>query len=181
MIPFPNKKYNIIYADPAWKYNKRNNKNTKFGGGCNGHYKTLDKEQIYNLPVKDIADKNCYLFLWVTFPKLIEGITTFKQWGFEYKTIAFNWVKTNKTNNKPFFGIGYYTKSNSEICLLGTKGKVKPISNYVSSIVITPREEHSKKPDCIRTKIMQLCGDLPRIELFARQKAEGWDSWGNEL
>jgi N6-adenosine-specific RNA methylase IME4 len=82
---------------------------------------------------------------------------------------------------KPFFGIGYYTKSNCEICLLGTKGKVKPIRNTVSSVVISPREEHSKKPEIIRNKIIELCGDLPRIELFARQKVKGWDYWGNQI
>ena len=185
MINFPEEapaiKYQIIYADPPWKYNARNNKNTKFGGGCDAHYDCLSKEEIWNLPINKIADDNCYLFLWVTFPNLPQCIETFKHWGFQYKTIAFNWVKTNKNNGKPFFGIGYYTKSNSEVCLLGIKGKVKPESNYVSSIVINPREQHSKKPDCVRDKIVELCGDLPRIELFARQKVEGWDCWGNEV
>ena len=176
-----NKKYNIIYADPPWKYNSRNNKKTKFGGGCDGHYKTLSKEEIWNLPIDKISDDNCYLFLWVTFPKLLKGIETIKQWGFTYKTLGFSWIKTNKNNNKPFFGVGYYTKSNCEICLLATKGKVKPVSNFVSSVVIKPRYEHSKKPDCVRDRIVELCGDLPRIELFARQRTEGWDVWGNEV
>ena len=75
----------------------------------------------------------------------------------------------------------FYTKSNSEICLLGIKGKVKPITNYISSVIIEPKEKHSKKPDLIRNKIVDLCGDLPRIELFARQKIDGWDHWGNEV
>ena len=181
MIHFPDKKYNIIYADPCWSYRDKRDKHTRMCGGATSHYKTLEMEDIYKLQVKDIADDNCYLFLWVTFPNLPQCIETFKHWGFQYKTIAFNWVKTNKNNGKPFFGIGYYTKSNSEVCLLGIKGKVKPESNYVSSIVITPREQHSKKPDCVRDKIVELCGDLPRIELFARQKVEGWDCWGNEV
>ena len=91
----------------------------------------------------------------------------------------------------PFFGVGYYTKSNTEICLLGIKGRMKPVSNYISEVVladefpdyavIAKREKHSKKPDIIRDKITELFGDLPRIELFARQEAEGWDSWGNEV
>ena len=185
MIKFPIEppaiKYQIIYADPAWKYNARNNKKTKFGGGCAAHYDCLTKEEIWSLPINDIADDNCYLFLWVTFPKLLEGIETIKRWGFEYKTLGFSWIKTNKNNDKPFFGIGYYTKSNCEICLLGTKGKVKPVRNTVSSVVISPREEHSKKPEIIRNKIVELCGDLPRIELFARQKVKGWDYWGNQI
>lgn len=176
-----NKKYNIILADPPWSYNARNNKNTKFGGGAMGHYNTLTTKQICDLPIADLADTNCALCLWVTFPRLQEGLLVMKSWGFEYKTIAFNWVKTNKKNNNPFFGIGYYTKSNSEVCLLGIKGKMKPISNKVSSIIISPREEHSKKPSVVRNRIVQLFGDLPKIELFARQKTEGWDVWGNEV
>ena len=91
-------------------------------------------------------------------------------------------MKVNKKDGRPAFGIGYYTKSGSEICLLFTKKKVlKPISNFVSSSILYPREEHSKKPDEIRDRIVQLYGDVPRIELFARQKAPGWDAWGNEI
>ena len=91
------------------------------------------------------------------------------------------WIKTNKNNGKPFFGIGYYTKSNCEVCLIAVKGKPIKVSNSVSSVIISPRQEHSKKPDQIRDKIVELCGDVPRIELFARKKAEGWDVWGNEV
>lgn len=175
------KKYNIIYADPPWQYNARNNKNTKFGGGAMGHYSTMTTEDICRLPVEDISADNCALFLWTTFPRLQEGLLVMSEWGFQYKTVGFNWVKTNKKNNNPFFGIGYYTKSNSEVCLLGIKGRMKPISNNVSSIIISPREEHSKKPAIIRDKIVELFGDLPAVELFAREKTPGWDVWGNEV
>lgn len=137
-------------------------------------------EEIKSLPIKNIASENCMLFLWVTFPNLQEGLDVIKSWGFKYKTIGFSWIKTNKKNNKPFFGIGYYTKSNCEVCLIGVKGKPIKESNSVSSVVIAPREQHSKKPDCVRDKIVELCGDKPRIELFARQHADGWDCWGNE-
>ena len=187
MIPFPNKKYNIIYADPPWKYNSRSSPNQikKYSTiKADDYYELMTMEDIYNLPVQDISSENCYLFLWVTFPLLDKAILTFKRWGFVYKTIGFNWVKTNKNDKKPFFGVGYYTKSNAEICLLGVKGKVKPKSNFVSSIIIEPRNNHSKKPDCVRDKIVELCGDLPRIELFARDKnifSQGWDVWGNEV
>jgi site-specific DNA-methyltransferase (adenine-specific) len=173
-------RYSIIYADPAWQYNKRNNSNTKFGKGAH-HYDLMHLNDIKELGVPNISDNNCALFLWVTFPRLQEGLDVIKAWGFEYKTIAFNWIKTNKNNNRPFFGIGYYTKSNTEACLLGIKGKMKPVSNKVSSVIITPREAHSKKPDIVRDKIVELFGDIPRIELFARQKVNGWDSWGNEI
>ena len=101
-------------------------------------------------------------------------------WGFRYVTVAFNWFKVNKSGT-PFFGVGYYTKSNSEIALLGIKGKMKPVSNYVSQVVISPREEHSKKPDSVRDKIIELFGEKPRIELFARQSTPGWNVWGNEV
>ena len=176
------KKYNIIYADPPWPYNIRNRDNkTKFGGGASGQYKLLTFPEIYNLNISSIAAQNCALFLWCTFPKLPQQIKTIEAWGFTFKTVGFNWVKTNKNNSKPFFGVGYYTKSNSEVCLLGIKGKMKPVSNKVSSIIISPRRKHSQKPDEVRDRIVELFGDLPRVELFARQKTEGWSVWGNEI
>ena len=176
-----NKKYNIIYADPPWSYRDKRDKHPRLCGGASAHYNTMTVEEIKNLPVNKLADDNCMLFIWVTFPNLQEGLDVIKTWGFTYKTLGFSWIKTNKKNGKPFFGIGYYTKSNCEVCLIGVKGKPIVVSNKVSSVIIAPREEHSKKPDIVRDKIVELCGDLPRIELFARQKTEGWDVWGNEV
>lgn len=135
---------------------------------------------IAALPVKEIVDDNAALILWVTFPRLKDGFAVMEAWGFRYVTVAFNWFKTNK-NGTPFFGVGYYTKSNTEIALLGVRGKMKPVSNFVSQVVVSEREEHSKKPDIVREKIVELFGDVPRVELFARQKTEGWDVWGNEV
>jgi len=175
------KKYNIIYADPPWSYRDKRDKHPRLCGGASAHYNTMTVEEIKNLPVNKLADDNCMLFIWVTFPNLQEGLDVIKAWGFTYKTLGFSWIKTNKKNGKPFFGIGYYTKSNCEVCLIGVKGKPIVVSNKVSSVIIAPREEHSKKPDIVRDKIVELCGDLPRIELFARQKVEGWDVWGNEV
>ena len=140
----------------------------------------MKNEDIYNLPIENIADDNCILFLWATFPNLQEALNTIKAWGFEYKTCGFNWIKKNK-NGTNFFGIGWYTKSNSEVCLIGTKGKAPKASNKVSQIVESVREKHSKKPDIVRDKIVEFSGDLPRIELFARNKVDGWDCWGNEV
>lgn len=105
----------------------------------------------------------------------------FKSWGFDYVTLGFSWIKLYKKSSKPCFGIGYYTKSNCEVCLLGINGKLKPVSNYVSSCVISERREHSRKPDEVRERIVQLFGDLPRIELFAWQTQQGWDCWGNDV
>lgn len=180
-IKLPKKKYNIIYADPPWKYNSKANHKTRFRGGACGHYNLMSMENIKLLPVPEIANDNCVLFLWATFPYLNEQIKLFEHWGFKYKTVGFVWVKTNKINRKPFFGVGYYAKSNAEICLMGIKGKMKPISNKVSSIIISPREIHSKKPDIVRDKIIELFGDLPRIELFARKLTKGWDVFGDQI
>lgn len=176
-----NKKYSIIYADPPWSYKDKRDKHPRLCGGASVHYPTMSIEEIKKLPIQNISAENCMLFLWVTFPNLQEGLDTIKAWGFKYKTLGFSWIKTNKKNGKPFFGIGFYTKSNAEICLIGVKGKPIKVSNSISSVVIEPREEHSKKPTSIKSKIVQLCGDIPRVELFARQKTEGWDVWGNEL
>lgn len=171
-------KYNIILADPPWAYKDKRNNDSAYGAMT---YQTMPLDEIKALPVKDIADTNCMLFLWATFPNLQPALDVIKAWGFTYKTVAFSWVKTNKKNGKPFFGCGFYTKANAEVCLLGVKGKPIKVSNKVSSIVITPREEHSKKPDVVRERIVELCGDIPRIELFARQQTPGWDVYGNEV
>lgn len=175
------KKYSIIYADPPWKYNSSANHKTRFRGGACGHYDLMSMEEIKKLPIQDIAADNCALFMWCTFPFLEEQIKLFSHWGFKYRTLGFSWIKTNPKNGKPFFGVGYYAKSNCEVCLMGIKGKMKPVSNKISSVVISPRREHSRKPDEVRDRIVQLFGDLPRVELFARQRVEGWDAWGNEV
>jgi len=170
------KKYQIIYADPPWAY--RNTGNIQ--ATANAQYETMTDEDICKLPVGGVADNNSILFLWATFPKIQEALDVMKAWGFEYKTVGFTWIKKNK-NGGNFFGVGWYTKSNAEVCLIGVKGKAPKISNSISSVVETVRERHSKKPDIIRDKIVEFCGDVPRIELFARQETEGWDVWGNEV
>ena len=175
------KKYNIIYADPPWKYNSRANHKTRFGGGAEGHYSLMTMEEIKRVPIAQLADDNCVLFLWTTFPYLEEQIKLFKHWGFKYKTLGFSWIKQNPKNRQLFFGVGYYAKSNCECCLMGIKGKMKPVSNKVSSAILSPRQEHSRKPNEARERIVELFGNLPRIELFARQQVEGWDCWGNEV
>lgn len=175
------RKYNIIYADPPWAYRDKRDKHPRLCGGASVHYPTMSLSDIEALPVADIADDNCILFLWATFPNLQESLNVIKAWGFKYKTLGFSWIKTNKKNGQPFFGIGYYTKSNCEVCLIATKGRPQIVSNKISSVLVAPRGEHSKKPDIVRDKIVELCGDVPRIELFARQKTKGWDAWGNEV
>lgn len=174
------RKYNIIYADPPWKFKTYSDKGS-LHKSADCHYLCMEIENIMNLQVSAIAADDCVLFLWVTFPLLQEGMETIRRWGFEYKTCGFNWVKKNKKADTWFMGLGYWTRSNSEICLIGTKGKPKRINRSVSQICDARIMEHSRKPDEIRNRIVKLCGDVPRAELFARQKAEGWDSFGYEI
>lgn len=138
-------------------------------------------EEIKALPVGELADKNCALFMWLTFPCLYEAIDVIKAWGFQYKTVAFVWVKQNRKSNGLFWGMGYWTRANAELCILATRGHPKRISPRVHQIIISHVEQHSKKPDEARDRIIALMGDLPRIELFARQATKGWDVWGNEV
>lgn len=174
------KKYNIIYADPPWKFQTYSEKGSlKKSADC--HYCCMQIKDIMELPVADITGEDCVLFLWVTFPLLKEGLETMKAWGFTYKTCGFNWVKKNKRADTWFMGMGYWTRSNSELCLLGTKGKPHRVSKGISQICDARIMNHSKKPDSIRDNIVALCGDVPRIELFARQQCAGWDCIGNEI
>ena len=184
-----NKKYQIIYADPPWSYSISSS--VAGGRGQNTKYRCLRPVEIYDLPVESIADENSILFIWAVYPMLPEALYTIKTWGFYYKTNAFTWIKLNKKALTPFFGMGKWTRRNTEICLLGTKGNPKAINHSISELIKSPIEEHSKKPDVIKKKIVELCGDLPRIELFARNnkqnilfgqnKFDGWDVWGNEV
>lgn len=183
MIPFPNNKYQIIYADPPWEYKENGSGNRTLTAASK--YPHMSTKDICDLPVKDICSDICILFIWATFPKLDECLEVIKAWGFEYYGLAFDWVKTNSKSNTPFWGMGYYTRQNTEICLIGVKKdkkkRIKPQVHNILSVVHSLREEHSKKPDVIRDYIVQICGDLPRIELFARQITDGWDCWGNEV
>lgn len=141
----------------------------------------MNVEDICNLNVAELADEDCVLFLWATFPKLPEALQVIKAWGFQFKTVSFVWLKQNKSGNGWFFGLGFWTRGNAEICLLATKGKPHRKSNKVHQFIISPLREHSQKPNEAREKIVELMGDLPRLELFAREKADGWDAWGNEV
>jgi N6-adenosine-specific RNA methylase IME4 len=171
------KKYNAIYADPPWQYRDKAHAGKR---GAEYKYPCLSIDDIKALPVNTLAAEDCALLLWVTFPQLQEGMDVMAAWGFKYKTVAFTWVKTTK-NGKLFWGMGNWTRSNAEICLLGLRGRPSRISCGVHSIIMTPVREHSRKPDEARERIVQLMGDVPRIELFARERAPGWDAWGNEV
>jgi len=175
------KKYNIIYADPPWTYKVWSEK-TGNGRSAASHYNTMSKEEIQQLPVQSICADNAVLFLWVTAPCLLEGIELIEKWGFKYKTVGFTWVKRNKKSDSYFWGMGYYTRANAEYCLLATKGKpLSRISRSVHSILDDRIMRHSEKPESARTRIVELFGDLPRIELFARHETPGWDVFGNDV
>ena len=170
-------KYKIIYADPAWKYNDKNHR-----GGAERHYQTTSIPDLTNLNVAKLCDTDCVLFMWVTFPMLAEGLELMKAWGFKYKTNAFTWIKKNKKQTDTnFLGMGNWTRSNPEICLLGVKGKPKRISAKVRQIIESPLRGHSQKPPEVRDRIIELMGDLPRLEMFAREQTDGWDVFGNEV
>ncbi len=145
------------------------------------HYPCMRMEDLISLPISSIVDNNSALFMWATYPMLERALHLIEAWGFIYKTVAFTWVKQNKSGLGWRFGTGYWTRANAEICLLATKGKPHRVSASVPQLVITPAMNHSRKPDEVRGRIVELMGDLTRIELFARQKVEGWDCWGNEV
>jgi len=175
-MELPDKKYSIIYADPAWSYQGK-----MMNSSVTDHYNVMSIDDICNLPVKDIAAENSILFMWVTLPKLNEFMKVVNAWGFEYKTTAFVWGKKNKKADSFFMGLGRWTRANPEICVLATKGKIERKSKSIRQLQVFPVDKHSKKPDQFRDLILELCGDLPRIELFARNKTPGWDVWGNEV
>jgi N6-adenosine-specific RNA methylase IME4 len=178
LIPFPDKKYQIIYADPPWLYENRKDNNPAMGGFT---YDVMSVQDMCDMPVKDIADKNCSLFIWVTMPKLQEVFPIIDAWGFKYITCAFTWIKTNPKSGGIYSGLGHWTNGNAELCLFCKKGAPKRVEKNVKQVQIHPRGRHSAKPPIIRDEIVRLVGDLPRIELFARNSAPGWDAWGNEV
>lgn len=168
------KKYNIIYADPPWQYNE-----SWGNGAAKHHYETMRFIDIKALPIQNICEDNCHLYLWVTNPFLQEGLELCKAWGFEYKTLL-TWVKTNKDNSRRM-GLGYYFRGVTEHIIFGVKGKLPRLDKSVLNIFDAQFQRHSTKPQFARDLIIRTSGDLPRVELFARQKAIGWDSWGNEV
>lgn len=173
-------KYAIILADPPWSFRVW----SKAGNGRSpiSHYPTMTPADIAALPIDSISARDCTLFLWATWPTMPDAFAVIKAWGFEYKTAAFVWIKQRRSGWGLHMGLGYWTRANTEVCLLATKGSPKRINAAVRQTVLAPVREHSRKPDEVHEKIVDLMGDLPRIELFARKRpASGWDAWGNEV
>lgn len=175
--PFPKKQYDLIYADPPWSYRDK----SLHRGGAERHYPCMKLKDICALPVADIAEENSVLLIWSTFPQLPAALQAISAWGFEYKTGAFTWIKTTK-DGSIFTGMGHYTRANAEFILLGRKGKgIKRVRRDIQSVQFHERLAHSRKPNLFRELIESLFGDTVRIELFAREPAPGWGSWGDEL
>lgn len=186
------KKYKIIYADPPWKYR---DKLLTQGGGAERKYPTMAIDEIAALPIGKLAADDAVLFLWVTWPHLFAAETVIRGWGFNYKTVAFVWIKLNQKQNPDqtalfienlvvddYLGMGNYTRSNSEVCLLATRGERLERTNAgIRQTVFSPLLEHSRKPDEVARRIVELLGPLPRVELFARTRRPGWDVFGNEV
>ena len=170
------KEYGIVYADPPWRYDRKSGT-----GVAENHYPTMSIEEICALPVADLAAKDSALFLWATFPQLTQAFRVMEAWGFRYKMLAFLWLKQNRKVDSWFYGMGFWTRSNAEVCLLAMRGHPKRQCAGIHQFVISHIEQHSKKPDEVRENIVKLMGDLPRIELFAKHQTPGWDVWGKEV
>ena len=172
MINFPNKKYNIIYADPPWQYKRNGNHSAE------SKYNVMSLDAIKDLPVNSISKDNSHLYMWVTNPFISEGLEVCKSWGFEYKTLL-TWVKTYK-DGSPIMGMGYYFRGATEHIIFGVKGKKLCNNRNTKNIFFNIQRQHSQKPNYVKDMIVKCSGDLPRIELFAREETNGWDCWGNE-
>ena len=174
-----NKKYSIIYADPPWQFN-----NKKTGGsmksGAESQYSVMSIRQLKQLDVQSLCADDCVLVMWYVSSQPQEAIDLCAAWGFKIKTMnGFVWNKlTSKMN--PFFGMGFWTRAGAECAIIATKGKPKPASHSVRQVESCVVGKHSAKPDFFRRQIVELCGDLPRLEMFARCAPDGWDVFGNE-
>lgn len=181
----PEGKFSVIYADPPWSYTDKSTSGGHWAGAEN-HYGTLSIDdicafQIQNRPVVDWAADDALLFLWVTFPLLYEALPVFEAWGFQYKTCAFTWVKTD-ANGGTYMGLGNYTRGNAELCLLGRRGKgIRRQSAAIKQVIMAPRLDHSRKPAAAREGIDALVGDVAKLELFGREQMPGWTVVGNQV
>ena len=172
-------KYSIIYADPPWSF--KNNKSGYLNGLADNHYNTMDIKDIKKLNIDKIAADDCVLIMWWVGSQPQEAIDLVEAWGFKIKNMnGFVWVKLTK-KLLAFFGMGFWTRAGSESMIIATKGKPKPLNKNVRAVRHEVVGRHSEKPAAFRDDIIDLCGDLPRIELFAREKIDGWDHWGDEL
>ena len=172
--------YRVILADPPWTFSVWNAE--KSYRHASHKYDLMTTSQICELPVRDISDENCALFLWATWPNILDAFRVIESWGFAYRTLAWEWAKLNPSSIGFHIGMGYYTRSNPEPCLLSVRGKMAVSAHDVMALIVSPVREHSRKPDEQYGKIERLYPDGPYLEMFARHKySEKWDVWGNEI
>ncbi len=188
LADLPRNHFGAILADPPWDFKAWTPSHLLHDGTMSRerHYGRMEPEEIRSLPVSEVAAPDCVLFVWIVWPSLKEAVELIEGWGFKYKTCAFAWVKANNSQPSLFVeeipaqvGMGYWTRSNSEVCLLATRGKPKRLNADVRQGIIEPRREHSRKPDCTHERIERLVAG-PYLELFARKSRPGWTTWGNE-
>jgi len=170
--------YQLIYADPPWTYRDKANAGKR---GAVHKYKLMDLEAIKALPVQDIAAPDCVLAMWWVGPQPAEALAVVEAWGFSIKNMkGFTWHKLTKTG-KSLFGMGSWTRANTEDCLIAVRGKPQRRSASVRQFIEAQHRGHSVKPNGVRDRLVELVGDVPRVELFARTRSPGWDAWGDEL
>lgn len=186
--------YDVILADPPWSF-KVWNKDTGNGRSAEAHYSTMSLDDICALPIKELASPNCALFMWSVWPSIFDAEKVITAWGFKYKTLGFEWWKLNKSWERAllpasgykwlekmfFFGMGYYTRTNSEPCLLSTRGSMPVAVHNERNFIVAPIREHSRKPDEQYEKIERLYPNARKLELFARRRRAGWDVFGNQV
>jgi N6-adenosine-specific RNA methylase IME4 len=186
--------FGAILADPPWRFEvwsgktavqARESKSTY--KPASAHYETMSRDELLTLPVAGVTAEDCAIFIWCCWPTLKDALDLIESWGFKYKTCAFDWMKAHagqvemfRDDFDPLMGMGYWTRANSEPCLLATRGKPKRLNADVRQGIIAPRREHSRKPDGIHERIERLVAG-PYLELFARQSRPGWTCWGNEV
>lgn len=183
-----NHKFDLLYLDPPWAFrNWSTDQLVKYDlkwARANGRspYPVMKQTDLFKIPIGELGNKDSVMLMWTTHPKLQDGLDLMKQYGYEFKTVAFCWVKLNPSGVGWHFGLGYHTRQNPELCLLGTRGKgLKRIDNSVPNLIIWPRGAHSAKPPVTRDRIIRLYGNVTRCELFARSEPNGFLAWGNEV
>ncbi len=174
-------KYKIIYIDPPWQPNNKKTGGSMKSGADTVYDGTMSLERLRMMPISRIADDDCFLFCWWLGIMPEEALKCMKSWGFTLVNMnGFVWRKLTK-NGKDSFGMGYYTRAGSESCLIAKRGKPRVESHGVRAVYSGYEEKHSKKPDEFADRIVQMCGDVPRIEIFARDVKPGWTAVGNEI
>jgi N6-adenosine-specific RNA methylase IME4 len=185
-VPFsalPRGLFGAILADPPWRFETWSDK----GKDRAPDYSTMTMAELQALDVAALAPADCALFLWATWPMLPQALALIEAWGFTYKTCGFCWTKADASQIDMFragadvaIGTGYWTRANTEPCLLATRGKPRRLHADVRQAIIAPRRQHSRKPDEIHDRIERLVAG-PYLELFARRRRPGWTAWGNEV